>query len=186
MAGVSASVNDSQKVKEYCEKALTISRGCGDRKFEAQLYLNLGRLFKSLGECGKAAEYLQKACSISSQIGLKMIEFESLLSITVLKISQSEAVEAKDYLLQCIGKYEQIRTLLKGNSGFQISLLEEHGTSPYKLLTHFLWCAGKFRLLSMLRSWDEQDSSQNSWQTSTPWKAIFQLIHDHGSGLKTS
>ena len=139
------SVNDSQKAKEHCEKALTINRECGNREFEARLYLSLGELFQSFGECGKAADYLQKACFISSQIGDKMTEFQSLLRLTTLKISQSEAVEAMKYLLQCIGKYEQIRTHLKGNSGFQISLLEKRGTFPYKLLTDLLCCNGKFR-----------------------------------------
>ena len=138
------SVNDSQKAKEHCEKALTINRECGNREFEARLYLSLGELFQSFGECGKA-DYLQKACFISSQIGDKMTEFQSLLRLTTLKISQSEAVEAMKYLLQCIGKYEQIRTHLKGNSGFQISLLEKRGTFPYKLLTDLLCCNGKFR-----------------------------------------
>ena len=138
-------VNDSQKAKEHCEKALTINRECGNREFEARLYLSLGELFQSFGECGKAADYLQKACFISSQIGDKMTEFQSLLRLTTLKISQSEAVEAMKYLLQCIGKYEQIRTHLKGNSGFQISLLEKRGTFPYKLLTDLLCCNGKFR-----------------------------------------
>ena len=139
------SVNDSQKAKEHCEKALTINRECGNREFEARLYLSLGELFQSFGECGKAADYLQKACFISSQIGDKMTEFQSLLRLTTLKISHSEAVEAMEYLLQCIGKYEQIRTHLKGNSGFQISLLEKRGTFPYKLLTDLLCCNGKFR-----------------------------------------
>ena len=139
------SVNDSQKAKEHCEKALTISRECGNRMYEAQLYLKVGRLSQSFGEYDKAAYYLQKACSISSQIGHKMTEFQCLLAITVLKISQSEVVEAMKYLLQGIEKYEQIRTLQKGNSGFEISLLEEHGTFPYKLLTHLLCGRGKFR-----------------------------------------
>ena len=138
-------VNDSQKAKEHCEKALTINRECGNREFEARLYLSLGELFQSFGECGKAADYLQKACFISSQIGDKMTEFQSLLRLTTLKILQSEAVEAMKYLLQCIGKYEQIRTHLKGNSGFQISLLEKRCTFPYKLLTDLLCCNGKFR-----------------------------------------
>ena len=145
LAYVSASVNDSQKAKEQCDKALTISRKCGDRSFEAEFYLTLGHTFQSLGECGKAADYLQKARSISSQIGDKMTEFQSLLSITYLQISHSEAVEAMEYLLQCIGKYEQIRTHLKGNSGFQISLLEKRSTFPYKLLTDLLCCNRKFR-----------------------------------------
>ena len=145
LARVFASVNDNQKAKEHCEKALTISRECGDRKVVTELYQSLGFVFQSLGEYGKAADYLQKACTISCQTGDKMNEFLSLLGITVLKISQSESVEAMEYLLQCIGKYEQIRTLQRGNSGFQISLLEEHGTFPYKLLTDFLCGTGKFR-----------------------------------------
>ena len=145
LACVSDSVNDSQKAKEHCEKALTISRECGNRKCEAQIYLEVGRLSQSFGEYDKAAYYLQKACSMSSQIGNKMIEFQSLLSITMLKISQSEVVEAMEYLLQGIEKYEQIRNLQKGNTGFEISLLEEHGTFPYKLLTHLLCSRGKFR-----------------------------------------
>ena len=139
------SVNDSQKAKEHCEKALTISRECGNRMYEAQLYLLVGRLSQSFGEYDKAAYYLQKACSISSEIGHKMTEFQSLLHITVLKISQFEVVEALEYLFQGIEKYEEIRTLQKGNSGFEISLLEHRGTFPYKLLTHLLCDTGKFR-----------------------------------------
>ncbi|XP_066015646.1 tetratricopeptide repeat protein 28-like [Pocillopora verrucosa] len=145
LSHVSDSVNDSQKAKEHCEKALTISRECGNRMYEAQLYLKVGRLSQSFGEYDKAAYYLQKACSISSQIGHKMTEFQCLLAITVLKISQLEVVEAMKYLLQVIEKYEQIRTLQKGNSGFEISLLEQRGTFPYKLLTHLLCGRGKFR-----------------------------------------
>ena len=145
LARVSYSVNDIQKAKELCEKVLTISRECGDRKCVAQLYLQVGRLSQSFGEYDKAEYYLQKACSISSEIGHKMVEFQSLLFISMLKISQFEDVEAMEYLLQGIEKYEQIRTLQKGNSGFEISLLEKHGTFPYKLLTHLLCRTGNFR-----------------------------------------
>ena len=145
LASVSDSVNDSQKAKELCEKALTISRECGNKRCEVQLYLHVGSLSQSFGEYDKAAYYLQKACSLSSQIGHKMTEFQSLLGITVLKISQFEVVEAMKYLLQGIEKYEKIRTLQKGNSEFKISLLEKHGTFPYKLLTYLLCGTGKFR-----------------------------------------
>ena len=138
-------VNDSQKAKEHCEKALTINRECGNRECEAQVYLSVGLLSQSFDEYDKAAYYLQKACSISSEIGDKMAEFQSLLLISVLKISQFEDVEAMEYLLQGIEKYEQIRTLQKGNSGFEISLLEKDGTFPYKLLTHLLCRTGNFR-----------------------------------------
>ena len=88
------SVNDIQKAKEHCEKALTISRECSNRECEAKLYLSVGGLFPSFSEYDKAAYYLQKACSISSQIGHKMTEFGSLLCSTILKISQFEVVEA--------------------------------------------------------------------------------------------
>nr|XP_058964581.1 tetratricopeptide repeat protein 28-like [Pocillopora verrucosa] len=145
LAAVFASVNDFQKAKEHFEKALTFCRECGNRELEAGIYLRLGSLFLSLGESGKAEDHLEKACSISSQIGHKMTEFESLLRITWLKVSQSELVEANECLLRCIRKYEQIRSLLKGNSEFEISLLEECGTFPYQLLTNLLCRTGKFR-----------------------------------------
>ena len=74
-----------------------------------------------------------------------MTEFKSLLSITQLKVSQSQVVEAKEHLLQCIGKYEQLRSFLKGNKEFEISLLEAHGSFPYHLLTTLLCNTGKFQ-----------------------------------------
>ena len=74
-----------------------------------------------------------------------MSEFNSLLITTLFRLSQSGYVEAKEYLFKCIGKYEQIRTFLKGNSEFQTSLLEVHGTYPYRLLTRLLCSSGKFQ-----------------------------------------
>ncbi|CAH3141516.1 unnamed protein product, partial [Pocillopora meandrina] len=144
LAAVFASVNDNQKAKEHCVKALTINRECGNRSGEAQNYLSLGNLHQSLGECSKAEDCLKKAYSMSSQIGDKMLKFKSLLSITLVKITQSEVLEAKEYLLRCIAKYEQIRTFLKGNSEFKMSLLEKHGTFPYRLLTDLLCDIAKF------------------------------------------
>ncbi|XP_058968923.2 tetratricopeptide repeat protein 28-like [Pocillopora verrucosa] len=101
-------------------------------------------IHRSLGECSEAEDCFEKAYSISSQIGDKMLEFKSLLSVTLIKISQSEFVEAKEYLLQCIAKYEQIRTFMKGNSDFKMSLLEEHGTFPYRFLIDLLCIIEKF------------------------------------------
>ena len=145
LASVFASVNDNQKAKEYCVKALTISRKCSDRDIDAGICLTIANIYRLLGECNKAEDCLEKAYSITNQTGYKMLEFKSLLSITLLKISQSEVVEAKEFLLQCIAKYEQIRTFLKGNSEFEISLLEVHGTFPYHLLTDLLCYIEKFR-----------------------------------------
>ena len=143
-AAVFAAVNDNQKAEEHLVKALTISRECGDRNAEGTLNVSLSNFYRSLGEFSKAEDYIEKAYSISSQIGNKMLEFQSLLSITLLKISQSEAGKAMKYLLQCIAKCEQIRTFLKGNSELKMSLLEEHGTFPYNLLTSLLCYYGKF------------------------------------------
>ena len=145
LAAVFDFINDNQKAKEHSQKALTISKECGDKALEGQCYLNLGVLSVSLGEYDEAEDYLEKACSISSGIGEIMTEFRSLLSITQLKVSQSQVVEAKEHLLQCIGKYEQLRSFLKGNKEFEISLLEEHGSFPYHLLTTLLCYTGKFQ-----------------------------------------
>ena len=144
LAAVFASVNDNQKAEEHFVKALTISRECGCRNAEGKFNLSLGNFYRSLGEFSKAKDCIEKAYSISSLIGNKMFEFHSLLSFTLLKISQSEAGKAMKYLLQCIAKCEQIRTFLKGNSELKMSLLEEHGTFPYNLLTRLLCYYGKF------------------------------------------
>ena len=145
LAVVFAFINDNQKAKEHSQKALTISKECGDKTLEGECYLNLGNLSESLGEYDEAEDYLENAHSISSGIGDIMTEFKSLLSITQLKVSQSQVVEAKEHLLQCIGKYEQLRSFLKGNKEFEISLLEEHGSFPYHLLTTLLCYTGKFQ-----------------------------------------
>ena len=145
LAVVFAFINDNQKAKEHSQKALTISKECGHKALEGKSYLNLGNLSISLGEYDEAEDYLEKACSISSGIGDIMTEFRTLLSITQLKVSQSQVVEAKEHLLQCIGKYEQLRSFLKGNKEFEISLLEEHGSFPYHMLTTLLCYTGKFQ-----------------------------------------
>ncbi|XP_066016074.1 tetratricopeptide repeat protein 28-like [Pocillopora verrucosa] len=145
MANVFAFINDNQKAKEHHQKALTIRKECGDKALEGQSYLHLGNLSRSLGECDEAEDYLEKARSISSRIGDIETEFESLLYITQLKVSQSKVVEAKEHLLQCIGKYEQLRSSLEGNKEFEISLLEALGTFPYHLLTKLLCEANKFQ-----------------------------------------
>nr|XP_058941163.1 tetratricopeptide repeat protein 28-like [Pocillopora verrucosa] len=141
------SLGEYQKAKEYYEKAIAIAIEIGDRNGEGTTYGNLGGVFQSLGEYQKAKEYYEKAIAIARNRGIGdiMTEFRSLLSITQLKVSQSQVVEAKEHLLQCIGKYEQLRSFLKGNKEFEISLLEEHGSFPYHLLTTLLCNTGKFQ-----------------------------------------
>ena len=136
-------VTGYQKAKEYCEKALAIAIEIGERHSETVTYNSLGKVFKSLGEYDVAEEYLEKARLISSDIGDNMTDFQILVSFTQLKLSQSKFQEAISYLFQCIEKYEKLQNFLKGNDEFKISLLEEHGTFPYKLFSNLLCATGK-------------------------------------------
>ena len=133
------SLGDYKKAKENYEKALAIRMQNGDRKGEGASYLKLGYVYQSLGEYDVAEEYLEKALSISSDIGDIMTEFHILCAFSHLKSWQFRFQEAYLYLYQCIEKYEKLRNFSKGNDDFKISLLEVHGTFPYKLLS-FLLC----------------------------------------------
>ena len=143
LAAVFYSLGDYQKAKQYYKKALAISKEIGDRHAEAVGYANLGNVFRSLGGCDVAEEYLEKARFISSDIGHNMTDFQILVSFTRLKLSQSKFQEAISYFFQCIEKYEKLRNFLKGNDEFKISLLEKHGTFPYKVFSKLLCATGK-------------------------------------------
>ena len=134
------SLGDYQKAKEYHEKALSIRMEIGDRVGETICYHKLGNVYRSLGKYDVAEEYLEKARSISSDVGDTMNEFQILCSFSWLKLSQSKLEDAYSYLCEGIEKYEKLRNSLKGNDQFQISLLEAHGTFPYKMLCRML-CA---------------------------------------------
>ncbi|CAH3034446.1 unnamed protein product [Pocillopora meandrina] len=126
--------------RKYLEKALTMKIEIGDREGEATNYGNLGRLFQLLGEHDKAREYLEKALplSLSRDVGHSSREFQCLLDLTVLKVSQNDLEEAFSCLFQTIQIFDTLRGSLKENDQFKTSLLEEHGTFPYKLLSSLL------------------------------------------------
>ena len=142
LGSVFYSLGDYRKAKEYFEKALAIGMEIGYRVLEAACYHQIGRVHRSLGECDVAEEYLEKARSISSDTGDSMEEFQILCSFSLLKMLQSKFQEASLYLYQCIEKYEKLRNSLQGNDQFKISLLETHGTFPYKSLCGML-CASR-------------------------------------------
>ena len=132
------SLGNYEKANNYLKKALVISKEIGDRYTEEAANRGLGNVFRSLGEYDAAEEYLEKARLISSDTGDNMAAFEILVSFTMLKLSQSKLQEAISCLVKCIEKYEKLRNFLKGNDEFQISLLEKHGTFPYKLFSKLL------------------------------------------------
>ena len=138
LGSVFYSLGDYKKAKEYQKKALAIRMEIGDRGGEATCYHILGNVYRSLGEYDVAEEYLEKARSISSDVGITMNEFQILCSFSHLKLLQSKFQEAYSYLYECIEKYEKLRNSLKGNDQLKISLLEVHGTFPYKLLSRML------------------------------------------------
>ena len=138
LGGVFFSLGDYKKAEEYQKRALAIRMEIGDRGGVAKCYHILGNVYRSLGEYDVAEEYLEKACSISSDVGITMNEFQILCSFAQLKLSQSKFQEAYSYLYECIEKYEKLRNSLKGNDQLKISLLEVHGSFPYKLLSMLL------------------------------------------------
>ena len=132
------SLGNHEKAKNYFKKALVISKEIGDRCGEEAAIRSLGNVFRSLGKYDAAEEYLEKARLISSDTDDNMAAFKILVSFTILKLSQSKLQEAISYLVKCLEKYEKLRNFLKGNDEFQISLLEKHGTFPYKLFSSLL------------------------------------------------
>ena len=136
------SLGEYEKAKEYTEKALAIRKEIGDREGEAADYGNLGSLFHSLGELDKAEVHLSKALSICKAIGHNMNEFKTLCGLTVLKLAQSNFQEAFSYLSRTIEKFEKLRHFVKDNDYFKISLLEEHGAFPYKILSKLVSVSG--------------------------------------------
>ena len=145
LGSVFYALGDYKKAKEYHDKALAITVEICYREREAACYRKLGNVYRSLGEYDVAEEYLEKARSISSDTGNTMDEFQTLCSFSQLKLSQSKLQEAFSYLYQCIEKYEKLRNFLQGNDQFKISLLEVHGTFPYKLLSRMLCHTRNFR-----------------------------------------
>ena len=124
---------------EYHKKALEIHMEIGSKEGVVPSYANIGRLcFQSLGKYDMAEEYLKKALLLSRDIGHTLHEFNCLLDITILKVSQNDLKEAFSFLFQTIEIFDTLRGFLKDNDQFKTSLLEEHGTFPYKLLSSLL------------------------------------------------
>jgi tetratricopeptide (TPR) repeat protein len=57
-----------QRASECSEQAYRIWQEIGDRRAESHTLINLGNLFRTLGELGKAQEYLERACVLSREI----------------------------------------------------------------------------------------------------------------------
>ena len=128
---------------EYHKKALEIHMENGRKEGVVITFLNLGLCFRSLGKYDMAEEYLTKGLFLSRDIGHNFHEFQCLNALTVLKVSQDDLEEAFTYIYQSIEVFDTLRDSLEDEDQFKTSLLEEHGTIPYKLLSSLLSSTAK-------------------------------------------
>ncbi|PFX33123.1 Tetratricopeptide repeat protein 28 [Stylophora pistillata] len=131
------------KAQECYKESLVIHTEIGERKGEALSYADLAACSYSLSKYDVAEDYYQKALSLSKDIGLNLEVFQILCNLTVLKLSQCNPEEAFLYLYQSIEKFDTLRGFLKDTDRFKTSLLERHGTFPFKLLSNLLCATGK-------------------------------------------
>ena len=134
--------HDHKKSEEYYKKQLDISSVICNRRAVAASYKNLGEMCRRTGEYDRAYEYLERARVISFDIADIHTEVLTLLQLSFLRLSQSKTQEAFSYLHQCITKYETLRNFQEGNEQFQLGLLEQLGTFPYKRLSSLLCSVG--------------------------------------------
>ncbi|PFX13015.1 Tetratricopeptide repeat protein 28 [Stylophora pistillata] len=90
-----------------------------------------------------AEEYFKKALTLSRDIGHKCYELKCLCNLSVMKLLQFDTKEACSFLFQSIEVFDTLRGSLKDSDQFKTSFLEEHGASPYKLLSQLLSKTGK-------------------------------------------
>ena len=76
------------KAKAFFEKALAIPVEIGNRKLEAEIYVDLGLVFQSLGDHEVAGDYLEKGLSTSKDIGAAEIELSCYCGLSLTKLSQ--------------------------------------------------------------------------------------------------
>ncbi|XP_022809668.1 tetratricopeptide repeat protein 28-like [Stylophora pistillata] len=132
-----------ERSKEYHERALAISIEAGRREGEVVSYMNLGSCFHSIGKYDMAEKYLRKGLRLSRDIRDILNEFKCLCQLTMLKVSEFDFKAVFLYLFQSIEKFDTLRGSLKENDELQTSLLEEHGTHPYKMLSRLLSSTAK-------------------------------------------
>ena len=89
---------------ESGKKILVLLRKCKRKKEEcdtdgeASCYINLGNVFRSVGEYAKAKEYLQKALTIKTEIGDKHGEASCCINLGNVFHSAGEYAKTEEYL----------------------------------------------------------------------------------------
>ena len=138
-------LGEYSKVEEYHEKQLVISKEIGDRRGEALCYKNLGTLFRLLGAHAEAKDYHEKALEMSRKNGDIEEKKELHLQLAYDVLSGGHVGSLPEAFLNLFASMltcEQIRSLLRDNEQFKISLLDQHIKS-YHLLSGMLCCTGE-------------------------------------------
>ena len=138
-------LGEYSKAEEYHGKQLVISKEIGDRRGEALCYKNLGNLFRLLGAHAEAKDYHEKALEMSRMNGDIEEENELHLQLACDVLSGRHVgsqLEAFLNLFASVLTCKHIRSLLRDNEQFKISLLDQHIES-YNLLSGLLCCTGE-------------------------------------------
>ena len=132
------------KAGNFYQKSIVINKEIGDKRGEASSYINRGDLLFHAGEYFKAKEDHEKALVLSYEIGCIELQFYSHLSLARDSFQLTGNTEdAVSSLLSSIEKCEEMRSFLRDNDQFKISLLDKHA-SPYKYLSALFLTTGKF------------------------------------------
>ena len=110
------------KVKEYCGKAIAISKEIGLRQTQANV------LFEE-GEYDEADDYFKKSLAISEDIGNIAGHFHSHRVLVQVILKEGKIKKAVSYLLTAIEKCEKMRGSLQDNDHWKISICHPTTTS---------------------------------------------------------
>ena len=114
------------KVKEYCGKAIAISKEIGLRQTQANV------LFEE-GEYDEADDYFKKSLAISEDIGNIAGHFHSHRVLVQVILKEGKIKKAVSYLLTAIEKCEKMRGSLRDNDHWKISFTDRNMSSYHDL-----------------------------------------------------
>ncbi|MFM8309543.1 MAG: tetratricopeptide repeat protein, partial [Microcystis aeruginosa] len=108
LAGIYYSLGEYQKVIEFDEQHLAITRKIGDRMGEAKSYRGLGNVYDSLGEYQKAIEFHQQSLAITREIGDRGGEAKSYNNLGSVYDSLGEYQKAIEFHQQSLAITREI------------------------------------------------------------------------------
>ena len=137
------SLGDFKKAIDYHERHLKIAKEVGDRSGEGNAYGNLGNAYDSLGDFKKAIDYHEHCLKIAKEVGDDISIAKSFQNLGVAFESLGSFDEAIDCYHHSVATFNDVRSRLKFNDEFKISLRNLHQLA-YVSLWRLLVKQGKF------------------------------------------